>query len=276
MKPIRRLIENAIERFIELEGIDRSMALAGQAFAALLPLMIVIASLSPTGGADLSAGLVSTFHLRGSSAESLRAAVAQPPEQERGISSLSFVILLVSSLSFTRALQRLYVRAWRLPALGWRGNVHGLAWIVGLTTYLGLLPVVASLVSGAPAVGLHTLAGVGLWLATPWILLGRRLPWTVLLPQAMLTAVSMSVLSVGSALWMPRAVASASEQFGTIGVAFALLSWLLLAGGVLVGAAAMGAVAGQGDGVNDGPLRVSTRSARTWHDRTPDGSPDAS
>jgi purine-cytosine permease-like protein len=39
---------------------------------------------------------------------------------------------------------------------------------------------------------------------------------------------------------MPRTVASSARQFGVIGVAFALLSWLIAAGFVLVGAAAAG------------------------------------
>jgi membrane protein len=52
----------------------------------------------------------------------------------------------------------------------------------------------------------------------------------------------MTGLTLASAIWMPHSVAVSAEQFGTIGIAFALLSWLVGAGMVLVVAAAGGAV----------------------------------
>ena len=41
---------------------------------------------------------------------------------------------------------------------------------------------------------------------------------------------------------MPRAVQESAECYGVIGIAFAMLSWLVAAGFVLVGSAAGGAV----------------------------------
>jgi membrane protein len=58
------------------------------------------------------------------------------------------------------------------------------------------------------------------------VLLGRRLPWRLLLPQAALSA---------------DAISSSSDQFGTIGLAFTLVSWLFAAALVLSAAAAVGA-----------------------------------
>jgi membrane protein len=52
----------------------------------------------------------------------------------------------------------------------------------------------------------------------------------------------MTALSVGSVIWMPRTVSSSAEQFGAIGVAFSLLTWLVGGGLVLVVATAGGAV----------------------------------
>jgi membrane protein len=58
-----------------------------------------------------------------------------------------------------------------------------------------------------------------------------------------LTALGMTILGAGSVIYMPHAIASAAEQFGTIGVAFALVSWLFAAALVLTVTAAIGAVA---------------------------------
>jgi hypothetical protein len=61
----------SLARFVELEGFDRSMALAGQAFAALLPLLNVI----------------DRFDLSGSAADTLRMSLAQPPDTGIGVRS---------------------------------------------------------------------------------------------------------------------------------------------------------------------------------------------
>jgi hypothetical protein len=72
-------------------------------------------------------------------------------------------------------------------------------------------------------------------------LLGGELSWRRLVPQAALTAIGVTLLGAASAIYMPRAIASASAQFGFIGVAFALLSWTFVLALVIVVAAALGA-----------------------------------
>jgi membrane protein len=75
------------------------------------------------------------------------------------------------------------------------------------------------------------------------VLLARRLSWRALLPGALLATAGMTVFGYFSAVYLPHSVSSSASKFGAIGIAFALLSWLVLAGFVLVGAAAGGAVA---------------------------------
>ena len=128
-------------------------------------------------------------------------------------------MLVLSALAFTRALQRLYVRAWGLEKIGVRGNGWGLLWLLAFAAFGSLEPAILSLFSGIPrlplARGLHAL-----WLFTPWLLLGRQVHWRRLLPQAVLTSIGLTCLGVAAVIYMPRAVASAAAQFGFIGVAF--------------------------------------------------------
>jgi membrane protein len=89
---------------------------------------------------------------------------------------------------------------------------------------------------------LISLAGTfALWLATPYLLLARRVPWRRLIPQAALSAAGMTVLSGGLLIYAPRAIENSAEDFGAIGVAFTLLTILWAAGFVLVTAAGVGA-----------------------------------
>jgi len=56
------------------------------------------------------------------------------------------------------------------------------------------------------------------------------------------------VLGWLSAIYMPRTVHNQEQQYGTIGVVFAIQSWLVVVAGVIVSAAVVGAVATQATG----------------------------
>lgn len=234
------VVRRTIERFFALEGFDRAMALAGQAFAAFLPLLMVINAVAPTQGDDAADGIIDKLELSGESADVVRAVVAQPAAIEDGVSALSFLVLILSALAFTRALQRLYVRAWGLEKIGVRGNVWGLLWLLAFAAYGSLQPLILSIFSGDVATAVSLVTSSALWLFTPWLLVGRQIHWHRLVPQALLTSVSLALLGVAASIYMPRTVASAAAQFGFIGVAFALLSFLFVAAFILVTTAALG------------------------------------
>jgi membrane protein len=229
----------SLRRFVELEGFDRSMALAGQAFATLLPLMIVFGTVAQGSSEELADDLIDRFDLSGGAADSLRETLAQPPES--GFSALGAVLLVISALSFTRALQRMYVRAWRLESLGVRGNAWGLGWLAMFIAFWSLQPGIVELFSGVTSFAISLACSTLLWLWTPWLLVAKRIVWRRLLPQAFLTVVGLNALAVGAAIYLPRAVGSASAQFGVLGVAFTLLSLLFAISFVLVVTAALGA-----------------------------------
>lgn len=228
---------------VEIEVVDRSMALAGQAFAALLPLLIFVGATARADGSDAVDTLARRLKLSGDAADTLRDAVAPTTEVRSSTTILGAALLVVAALAFTRALQRLYARVWRLPSLGWRGSGWGLLWLVAFCAYWALQPLVAAVADGAVATGIALGLSACLWLFTPWLLLARRLPWPRLVPQALLTAGGVSLLGVASAYYMPDAMATSGRQFGFIGVAFTLLSWLFAFAAVVVVAAVVGAAA---------------------------------
>jgi membrane protein len=256
MRILLEIGRRSLARFVELEGFDRAMALAGQSFAALLPLLIVIGSVSPAGDGDVADTLIDRFNLSGSAAEALRAAVAPPPHS--GLTAVGVVLLVISALSFTRALQRLYLRAWRLEKLGLKANAWGLVWLALFVSFWSLQPAIVGLLSGLVAFALSLTLSTTLWLLTPWLLTAKRIPWRRLLPQAFLTAVGLLALAIWTAIYFPRAVATASAEFGILGVGFTLLSLLFSISLVLVVTAALGATLAEsphlgGGGGSSGP-----------------------
>jgi membrane protein len=243
----RRLLAGPIEfgractvRFLALQGIDRAMALAAQAFTALIPLMIVYSALVEAHGHDFAERLVTDFHLHGSAARAVRDAFAPAGAVASQTSVFGALLLVVSALSFTRALQRLYQLTWDQRPLGLAAAKWGLAWLVLVVAVLTFRPLVLYAVHGVWRLVLSLAFAAAVWLITPYVLLGRRVGWRRLMPTALMTAVGITTLSISSAVWLPRTIVSSAEQFGVIGVAFALLSWLVGAGVVLVGTAACG------------------------------------
>jgi membrane protein len=224
------------EPLLRFNVIDRSLVLGAQAFGALIPLMIVLEGAQP-GDHTLEDDLVNRFGLHGEAAESVHAAFAITTTEPTGTTALGVVVLTLSALSFTRRLQRVYEETWELPSRRFRGIGAGLSWLaflVGWSLLQGFLGddlgVVASLAS-------VFLVGV----ITPYLLLGRRVGWRELVPQGALAAVGMTALGVWTVIYMPRTLSSTAGEYGAIGVAFALLTWLWGVGIVMVCSAVYGA-----------------------------------
>jgi membrane protein len=231
-----------LERLTALQAVDRAVALGALAFSALFPLLIVYSAVVPLADAhDFAQQIVSRLKLSGAAAQSAREVFAPSSAVAHSVTVLGFVLVVASALSLARALQRLYELAYGLPAAGIRGTPWHLLWIVLIPVYASTRPLVAGLAGGWWHVAGSLLLGAMTWLVTPYVLLGRRMAWRRLLPGAALAALGMTTLAGFSLVYLPHSIASSARQFGAIGVAFALLSWLVLAGFVLVGAAAGGA-----------------------------------
>ena len=232
------LVRRLLEPLVRFNMLDRSLALGAQAFCALIPLLIIIEAAQP-GDDSLADGLIDRFHLTGAAADTVRRAFT-PPAGGTTTTALTVLLLLVSTLSFTRRLQRLYEESWDLSARGIRGTGAGLLWLVALVIYGTLHPLLDGLFDGLLSLVFSLSGGFLLALLTPFLLLGRRLPWQQLVGQAGLTGVGMIALGIWSAIYMPRAIASSAASYGTIGVAFAMITWLWGLGIVLVCGAVYG------------------------------------
>ena len=185
------------------------MVVGAQAFSALIPLLIVLASLGSKDGSSFADSIVKRFDLSGDSAEAVHAAFAAPASGST-VTIIGMALVAFSALSFSRTLQRVFELTWNLPAAGCAGRWRacaGSAWSSSTSrctrcwaaSFHGLIGVVASLV------GVFVL-----WLLTPYLLLDGRVPWRRLVPQAALCAVGMTILGVGFAIYVPRAMSSSA------------------------------------------------------------------
>jgi membrane protein len=204
----------------------------------VIPLLIVIQS-AQRGKSSVSADLIERFDLQGDAADVVRAAFATT-EGGTSVTLFSVVVLVFSVLSFTRRLQRLYEETWEFEPRGLRGTGSGLAWIAFFALYASLHPALDDVLARRHGLALSLAGAFIIGLMTPYLLLGRRLHWRKLVLQASLTAAGIAALGIWSAIYMPRAIESSAEAYGSIGVAFAMLTWLWGLGIVLVVAAVYG------------------------------------
>jgi membrane protein len=250
---IQSLPGRAWLRLREVEFLDRGVVLAAQAFLALFPMLIVVAAVLPNAAGQ---GIVNVTRTRlgiaGTTEESLGQLIAAREDIQGSVGVISVFMLIVTATSFTRVLQRVYERAWQLPPAGARASWRGLVWLVGAIAYLGLLGFAARLTARLPyatparALG-AVVAAFCLWWWSQRMLTARRVRWRALIPGAALSAVGMLTLSVLSARIVPRMIESNQSTLGTAGVIFALVSWLIVIGTVLVVTATVGALLAQED-----------------------------
>ena len=80
----------------------------------------------------------------------------------------------------------------------------------------------------------------GFWWFTIWFLLARRISWRDLFPAAVATAVFWVGMEAVFSVIFSGTVISDDKKYGPIGVVFALMSWLIAIGVVII----LGAVAG--------------------------------
>lgn len=240
-------VGRCLRAFLAFEGIDRALVIAAQAFTALIPLLMLVASLTPSDHrGNVGETVVKRFNLSGSAADAVTTLFARPDSTTGAASVASFVLVVFSALAFTRRMQRMYQQAWELPSLGVRGSVDAAMGLAALLLEVAILYLGRSLLRGLPLdrvlqIPVTVAVGTVLWTSVPWLLLDRRLHWRRLLPGGFLAALATSLYGVATSIYMPGTIERYSERFGLFGVTLALIGWLVAISGILVAATVVGA-----------------------------------
>jgi membrane protein len=241
----RTLVGQVWDRMLETEFVDRSVALAGKAFVSFFPLIIVVAAFLPSGmRTSVFTTLTHRLGITGTALRSAKSAFASAKEVRRATGVLGLVLTFFYVSSFTTALQRVYLRAWRRPAGGAISPyVRGAIWFGGVICYMALLGAARSVLVGNGWVIVFALValagGTLLWWMTAWAMLMRQVRFRVLLPAGFITGLAMGLYGLSSNVWMPNTVTKNTHQYGIFGVALALVTWFSGAAiCILVGACA--------------------------------------
>lgn len=242
----RSFVGRCVQRFFDIQGIDRALVIASQAFTALIPILILTSSYTQTDDSSMVAdAMIRRLHLTGDTADAVHTLFAIPPSSTAGFSVFSLLLLVYSGVSFTRRMQRMYVAAYERQRPGARGNVFAFLGLILLLLEIVVVAAIRALVRRLPLdwllmFPLSFAAGVVLWTFIPWLLLNREVHWRRLLATGAVAAACTSVFGVLSTLYMPRLLEQSINQYGMLGITFSILGWLLAIAVIVVATAVVG------------------------------------
>src|SRR4051794_2682377 len=168
------LLWNVWERMLEAEFIDRSVALASKAFVSFFPLIIVVAAFAPSSvRASIFSSLTHRLGIEGHSLALAKQAFTSADQVRRATGVLGLVLTFFFASSFTTALQRLYLRAWRRPPARRVGAyTRGVTWLAVMLVFMGVMGALRGVFgdgTGLVAFALVSLVAVSaLWTFTAW------------------------------------------------------------------------------------------------------------
>jgi membrane protein len=240
------------KRFGELQGGQIAAFVTLSLFLSLFPLMLVataVLGFLASGKADLAGDIVNKLGVSGEAAKTVQDAIVAAERSRKSASVVGFLGLLWASLGVVSSMQAAIDRAWQAKGRGMRDKLYAVEWLVGAGSLMAASFVLTGLVVGVLpgwAAPLGILVTVALNVLLFWWtfkILGRtHVGWRPLLPGALLAGIGLQVLTTLGAYYVPRAVASSSALYGSIGVVFALLAWLFFFGRLVVYASVLNVV----------------------------------
>jgi membrane protein len=244
--PVLRVITRTTAGLEQAEPFDRGMTLAAQAFTSIFPLIIAVAALLPDSNGTVSDRISDALGVPSGSRSVLEQALPAHPDTRGAFGIIGVLIVVVSATSFSRALARMYGKVWQVTPPGWTGGWRWVAALFGValsTITLRALSLASSGLYGTVGELLLVLVVNGLlWTWAPWLLLAGQVSWRRLLPGGAIMGACTVGTSIASGIYLPRALVSASRQFGALGIAFTYIGWLFVVAFLLVCSTVLGAV----------------------------------
>jgi membrane protein len=233
------------KKFAEKRGSNLAAAIAFRAFLGLfacLVLSFAVAGYLNASGRAVGESIISNLGLSGDSADSVLRAVEQAQNSRATTTIFGLLGLVWTGTGLSMAIAYAWNAAWGIPGGGFRGRASGLIWMFG--SGVSIIAAVASTswitshhTLPAVAMVIGVIADLSLVLLTAVLLPARHIPLRSMLPAVIVTSLGLTATRVAGATVLPRIASDSSAIYGTIGVFFALLIWMLVIGYVLVSAA---------------------------------------
>ena len=226
-------------RSSKIELMHRALGFAALGFVALMPLLIVIAAVSPVNYGGFGQWVADAMGLSGASERIVKRLFVPSHQVLSSTGVLGLVIVCVFGQTFASGVQTGYEKVWDLPPRMRHRLWEQVLWLAALTGQL-YAEALTSHTSGAWRGFVIALLWILLVWWGQWILLGRRVSWTALLPGAILTVVGMVGLLVFSRYVFAAMLVNSAATYGSVGTVLVVVTWMVAVGFVVFGGALLG------------------------------------
>lgn len=211
---------------------------------AFIPFIIIVASLA---GRDVVTTLSRRLGLSIQAAHILRELFSSSTQTSNAVTVQGVIFAVFGGIGTAATLQATYERLYGLASRGMKDVHRQLVWIgavLGGATLAGWAGREITEVSLGPVLlGVSSLVFLFFfWYFTMWLLVSGRVPARQLRAPALATALFWLGFGVYTKLTMSGAIVGNDRKYGEIGVVFALMSWLIGMGVVIILGAVVGIV----------------------------------
>ncbi|WP_344660572.1 YhjD/YihY/BrkB family envelope integrity protein [Catenulispora subtropica] len=221
---------------------NQAMLLAAILLLCAIPFMLIAAALA---GRSAVSGLAVRLGLSQQAAEDVGHLFTSSEATRAEVTGLSWLFFVLGGVAAASSIQVLYQRVFHLPS---RGALDRLLALIWLALAVGWFFVETSMEQpfhkSAPVLWwiVNVPALCGFWWFTMWFLLAKRVAWRQLLPCAVFTGLFWVGMLVVFHIIFSGMVTGYYREYGAIGVVFALMSFLIAVGVVIILGAACGMV----------------------------------
>jgi membrane protein len=247
---VARLVARTAAGLVRVQIFDRSMTLAAQAFTSIFPVLILLAVWL---GRRRGSRLADVAHVPQVSRDVLDQALSTSGLGAFGV--VGSLVVLLSSTGLARALARAYAAVWevRQPPSGPRAAWRWLATVLTLAAFAIGTHLLGGATDWLPRPHLSAAvvllaADTGLAILLPYLLLGNAVPPRVLAAGGICFALAMLFVRPVGSVYLPRALQTSADRYGTIGVAFTYIGWLYVIAFCLLLTAILGHVIAEDEG----------------------------
>jgi uncharacterized BrkB/YihY/UPF0761 family membrane protein len=226
-------------------------ALAFRLFAALLPLALLVTlalGYAKTVDDGATGDAAEEIGIRRSLLDSFSESASLSTGTRWTVALFGTFAMLWSAMSAARAIRAAHSLAWEGRVTPVKRPVHaGVALIGAIVALVLVWSAVGYAREHLPAsLGILTafvalVPFFGIWLALEWLLPHGDAPWKALIPGALLVAVGMEIIHLGTVLFLAGRIQHASATYGSFGAALTLMVWLYIISRVIVGSAMLNA-----------------------------------
>jgi membrane protein len=234
-----------LRRIVDVQLTKQALILAALAFMLLVPALITLAAVVPLGRpGGAVAGLVQRIGLTPEAAHDLAQLLPTDTAVSAATTGIGLLLTVILTVRWPLALQRGYELVWDLPPGGVRGLWRPLAWLAGFVVIVAVASLVDPVLDGVAWLAAVLVVGTPVAVAWAWwtqhLLLAGRVPWSRLLPGAVLIGLGLVGLRIAATVVLSPAITSHYRQYGPLGIVFVILSWLVAFGVVMLGGGLVG------------------------------------